>query len=829
MTAKYPSVRRRVRASSLTLSFLLACAATPAAAHEAAASDDAGAATSAAADDAAAQAEGGSYGGEIIVTARRRQETAQDVPIAISVVAGEQIDNTGSFNVGRLTQLAPTLQFYSSNPRNTAVNIRGIGAPFGLTNDGIEQGVGIYVDDVYYSRVASSTFDFLDVAQIEVLRGPQGTLYGKNTTAGAINITTNQPTFDFEGKAEVSIGNFNFKQAKAAISGPLSDTLAARIAVSSTSRRGTIYNVTSDRWTQSQDNIGIRGQLLWQPNDDLSVTLSGDWNKQDAVCCSSVFVRTGATQRPLNRQYAALAAAQGYVVPSTNPYDRLTDLDANLNAGNEIGGAALRVKWDIGPGTLTSVTAWRYWDWQPENDRDFTGLPIVTKSQNPSQQDQYTQELRYNYTGDRFDFVLGGFYYYQRIDTQGTEAHGPASSRWTLNPTSALANNPAVLNGLTAINTQYLKNTSAALFGQVSWKVTDQFTIQPGVRLNYDKKDGFYQRRVFAGDGTPVVFGPTDAITVARLGVFAPQEISPSFSDWNFSYDLTATYKATQDLLFYATYAKTFKSGGINQNGVPSDAANNPILDAATVKPESVNHYEAGVKAEFLDREVTLNLTAFRTDIKNYQANVNNGQFGVLRGYLANAGKVRTQGVEFDFSARPSERFRSYVNGAYTDAKYKRFVDAPCPPELSGGTTVGAGQTPGAPGRPGLSPANCDISGQRLPGVSKWAFSFGAEANAESKLFGQDGQFYLGYDGSYRSRFSSNPSPSAYTWIDGYSLSNFRAGFRTENGIDIFGWVRNAFDKKYLDQLSVGPGNTGLIVGLPGDPRTWGGTIKASF
>ncbi|MGV7120267.1 TonB-dependent receptor [Sphingopyxis sp. 550A] len=807
MTAKYPSARRRLPAASVSLTLLLALAATPAFAAETAAdAEDV--------DTAAAQVEGGSYGGDILVTARRRQETAQDVPIAISVVAGEQIDNTGSFNVGRLTQLTPTLQFYSSNPRNTAVNIRGIGAPFGLTNDGIEQGVGIYVDDVYYSRVASSTFDFLDVAQIEVLRGPQGTLYGKNTTAGAINITTNQPTFDFEGKAEVSIGNLNFKQAKAAISGPLTDHLAARIAISSTSRRGTIYNVTTDRWVQSQDNIGIRGQLLWQPNDDLSITLSGDWNKQDAVCCASVFVRTGETQRPLNRQYAALAAAQGYVVPSTNPYDRLTDLDANLNAGNEIGGVALRVKWDVGPGTLTSVTAWRYWDWQPENDRDFTGLPIVTKSQNPSQQNQYTQELRYNYTGDRFDFVLGGFYYYQRIDTQGTEQHGPASSRWTLNPTSALANDPSVLDGLTAINTQFLKNTSAALFGQASWKISDQFTIQPGVRLNYDKKEGFYRRRVFAGDGTPVVFGPTDAVTLARLGVFAPQEYAPAFSDWNFSYDLSATYKATRDLLFYATYAKTFKSGGINQNGVPNDADNNPLLGAATVKPESVNHYEAGIKAEFWDRRATFNLTAFRSDIRNFQANVNNGQFGVLRGYLANAGKVRTQGFEGDFSIRPSERFRAYVNGAYTDAKYVKFVDAPCAPEQSGGTN---------------SPPNCDISGQRLPGVSKWAFSFGAEVNAESKLFDQDGQFYFGYDGSYRSDWSSNPTPSAYTWVKGYSLSNFRAGFRTENGLDLFAWVRNAFDQDYIDQLSVGPGNTGLIVGLPGDPRTWGGTVKVSF
>ena len=835
MISRPSNPRRRLPAASLTLSLLLLAAADPAAATEAAA-DTAGqdaadpASATGPAQGAPVQGAQAAYGNEIVVTARRRSETAQDVPIAISVVGGDQIDSTGAFNIGRLQQLAPTVQFYSSNPRNSAVNIRGIGAPFGLTNDGIEQGVGIYVDDVYYARVASATLDFLDVAQIEILRGPQGTLYGKNTTAGAVNITTNQPTFDFEGKAELSVGNLNFQQAKAAISGPLSETLAARVAISATSRRGTIYNVTTDRWIQSQDNIGIRGQLLWKPTDNLSVTLAGDWNKQDSVCCGSVFVRTGATQRPLNRQFAALAAAQGYSFPSTNPYDRVSDLDANLNAGNELGGVALRVKWDVGPGTLTSITAWRYWDWLPENDRDFTGLPIVTQSQNPSQQNQYTQELRYDYTGDRFDFVLGGFAFYQRIDTQGTEAHGSASSRWTINPSNALANNPAVLDGLTARNTQYLKNTSAALFGQLSWKITDQFTIQPGVRLNYDKKEGYYQRLVFAGDGTPVTRALTDPVSVARLGVFAPQEYSPTFSDWNFSYDLTANYKVTPDVLVYATYAKTFKSGGINQNGVPTDAAGNPLLGTATIKPESVNHYEAGLKSEFWDRKGTFNLSIFRTDIKNYQANVNNGQFGVLRGYLANAGKVRTQGVEADFSVRPSDRFNAYLNGAYTDAKYKRFVDAPCPPELSGGTTVGVGQTPGAPGTPGgLSPANCDISGQRLPGVSKWAFSFGAEVNAPASLFGEEGEYYLGYDGSYRSNFSSNASPSIYTWVEGYALSNLRAGFRADRGFEVYAWVRNVFDKNYIDQLFVGPGNTGLITGLPGDPRTWGGTIKARF
>lgn len=159
----------------------------------------------AAAAAAAAQIDETSRGEVIIVTARRRQETAQAVPLAISVIKGDSIEATGNFNVVKLQQLAPTLQVYTSNPRNTSVNIRGLGVPFGLTSDGFEQGVGIYVDDVYNSRVAAATFDFLDVDQVEVLRGPQGTLYGKNTTAGAINITTNQPTFDFEARAELTL------------------------------------------------------------------------------------------------------------------------------------------------------------------------------------------------------------------------------------------------------------------------------------------------------------------------------------------------------------------------------------------------------------------------------------------------------------------------------------------------------------------------------------------------------------------------------------------------------------------------------------------------
>ncbi len=803
---------------------LLAATALLAIASPASAQDATADATGSSPDAPAVVQEGGDL---ILVTARRREESAQEVPVAISVVGGEQLDAIGAFNVQRLQQLTPALNFYSSNPRNTAINIRGIGVPFGLTNDGFDQGVGIYVDDVYFARIASATLDFLDVERIEVLRGPQGTLYGKNTTAGAVNITTRRPTFSFEGNAEVTFGNLGFKQAKASVSGPLSDELAARFAISSTNRRGTIYNVTSDNWINEQDNLGLRGQLLWEPGSNLEVLFAGDFSKQNPECCAQIYVRTGATQRPLNRQYAALSAAQGYQVVSTDPFDRLTDVDASLNAGNEIGGGSVRVIWDTGPGALTSITAYRYWDWLPENDRDFTGLPINTASNNPSQQEQWTQELRYSHVGDNYDFLLGAFAFRQEVRTQGLTQFGSAASRWLLNPSSALSNDPTVLDGLTANNDIRLDNTSLAAFGQFNWQVTDRLSVQPGFRINYDKKVGLYDSVVTNGAGQLVTFASTDPRIVAQRGIAAPQRFEPRFSDWNFSYDLTATYELADDINSYVTYAETFKPGGVNLNGVPNDAAGNPILAAGSVLPESVTHYEAGVKSQFWDRRITLNLGAFRTDIGNYQALVVNGQFGVQRGYLANAEAVRTQGIEWDASIRPSERFNAYFAGSYTDATYRRFTDAPCPPELSGG---GTGTPIGAPGAPGTnSPANCDISGQILPGVSKWVFSYGAEANAPARLLEQEGEVYFGVDANTRSSFSSNPTPSIYTQVAGYTIANFRAGFRTDNGLNIFGWLRNAFDAEYFEQLAVPSGNTGLIVGQPGDQRTYGLTLAYNF
>ncbi|WP_137898672.1 TonB-dependent receptor [Sphingomonas sp. 2SG] len=828
---------------SLTLAILLAGQTAAAAAAPAAAQDDAAPApvTAGGSEDArpAAPAPGG---GDILVTARRRAESVQRVPIAMSVVGGADIDKTGAFNVNRLQQQQPSLQFFSSNPRNSAINIRGLGAPFGLTNDGIEQGVGFYVDGVYIGRIGASTFDFVDVDRVEVLRGPQGTLYGKNTTAGALNVTTRPPSFTPEGRAEVSLGNYDFVQAKASVSGPLSDTVALRLSSSATTRKGTIRDVTSGEDLHRQRNLGVRGQLLWNASPSLNFTFSGDFNVQNPECCVQYYARVGTTQRPIARQYDALAAALNYTPPSKDPFDRRTDLDAAINSRQEVGGASLVANWDLGPATLTSVSAWRYWDWQPQNDRDFTGLPITTVSQNPSQQKQVSQEFRFASNGtNRLDYTVGAFLFHQTIDTQGSQVQGSAASRFLLSGTDA--SNPNVLNGLTSTNTISFDNTSFAVFGKLNWALTDALHIQPGLRVNYDRKSGFYESVVSIANSqynftatadnvaTLLAAQPTTAARTTfqnQINTLAPQRYSPRFSAWNTSGDITVSYDFASEIHGYATYARSFKSGGINLSGLPLNSNSTGVdLTTQTVKPEKVNNYEIGLKTQFLDRRLTLNLAGFWTDVSDYQATVNNNAINVIRGYLANAGKVRSRGVEFDSSFRPSKRLSVYVSGAFTDAKYVDFKNAPCPPELSGGTATAPGGVTDPAGTPGgRSPAFCDISGQRLPGISKWSFSYGGEYNVP--VDGAGGEVYIGYDGNYRSRFSSNPSPSAYTWIEGYSLSNVRAGYR-KNDFNVFGWVRNAFDQNYFELLSTQSGNTGLIVGQPGDPRTYGLTVSKRF
>ena len=265
----------------------------------------------------------------VVVTARRVEEAAQDVPIPLSVLNRNLVENAGAFNVNRLKELIPTVQFYSTNPRNSAINIRGLGAPFGLTNDGLEPGVGLYIDGVFYARPASATLDFLDVERIEVLRGPQGTLSAR-TRRPVRSMSRRESPASRESDFELNVGDRGFVQAKASVTSPLGKKVAGRLSFSGTQRDGTSSTSGLDERVNDLDNAGIRGQLLIAPSDKVAILFATDYSRQRPRGYTQVVAGVAPTLRPANRQYEQIAADLHYTPPSFNAFDRVTDVDVPL-------------------------------------------------------------------------------------------------------------------------------------------------------------------------------------------------------------------------------------------------------------------------------------------------------------------------------------------------------------------------------------------------------------------------------------------------------------------------------------------------------------------
>lgn len=261
---------------------------------------------------------------DVVVSSRRRQEAVQDIPIPISVIRGVTAEDAGAFNVNRLKELVPTVQLYASNARNTTLNIRGLGSTFGLTNDGIDPGVGFYVDGVYYARPAATALDFVDIDRVEVLRGPQGTLFGKNTTSGAFNITTREASFDPSASFELSYGNYGYIQAKGSVSGALSKKIATRISFSGTQRDGLLYNVKTQQHMNDINNLGFRGQLLYTPTDKIKITFIADVTNQKPNGYGWPVAGVVTTKRAAYRQFNAIIKDLNYTLPYSSPLRELS-------------------------------------------------------------------------------------------------------------------------------------------------------------------------------------------------------------------------------------------------------------------------------------------------------------------------------------------------------------------------------------------------------------------------------------------------------------------------------------------------------------------------
>jgi len=727
---------------------------------------------------------------QVTVTARRREEASQDVPTPITTLSGANLESQRIYRIQDLQQALPRVNVAYVHARVSSFAVRGIGN--NPASDGLEGSAGIYLDNVYLGRPGMAAFDMLDVEQLELLRGPQGTLFGKNTTAGVLNISTRAPTFTPERSFEVSGGQDGYFQGKGSVSGPLTETLAGRLAFYRTRDDGYLNNRHDDRTLLGGEREGLRGQLLFKPNEDFSLRWINEYNTENSSSGSSVIYGAG----PQFWRRAALVGA--------HPAEGESNIDGRQNVSVHQNASSLEANWNLAGGyTLTSISAYRYWHFNPANDADQLDVPVINDFGYEVHDRQFSQEIRLaSPKGEFFDYVVGAYAFKQDLGNRIFTDLGPLAD---LNLIGANLN---ALNNVNSKTNGKVDTESYALFGQGTWHLTERLDFTAGVRGTYEEKAANVQRFAPTGGGTAVVIpGVVDgnAIRAGQVGAYDSGDLHLHNAAPSFLTNLS--YHFTDDVLGYASLSHGEKSGGVNLavGSAPSAGA-----DSLLVGPERANDAELGVKSQLFDHRLQLNANVFWTGVNGYQATTYYQPPGSLTGYqlLTNAGTVRSRGVEFEATAVPLRGLTLNVNGSFNDVTYLSFKDAPCPAQTSGAAT-------------------CDLSGERVAGASRWI----GNVNGEYKWPRLKGiEPYATGSYAYRSDSEGTLDNSDLAKIDGYALANFSVGARMDYGdgqLDASLWVKNAFDREYY--LAVGSGSNGLYTASPGQPRTAGATLRYDF
>ncbi|HEY4031185.1 MAG TPA: TonB-dependent receptor [Caulobacteraceae bacterium] len=724
---------------------------------------------------------------EVVVTARRTNERAQDVPIALSVVGGAALERTGAYTTYDLQQQTPSLTVFNSNPRNSSIGVRGIGVS--SASDGLDTSVGVYVDNVYLGRPGMSLADLVDVDRVEVLRGPQGTLFGRNNSAGVLNIATRKPEFEPGADVEASLGDYAYNQERISLTGPLVDgKLAFRASGFNTYRNGVLTNQTTGIPGNSVDRSGARLQLLATPNDRLTVRLIGDYSVENDTCCVGVTkVVLPTTLNAATANTFKTLNALGYV-PAASTDSTRNNAPQDMRTDQK--GVSLQADYDLGWATATSISAWRYWHFAPLQDSDGTPLDVIQVNAANTRDDQVSEELRLASKPGRFTWQVGAYAFHQRLEDHyilnqfGTDASAfyTAYARLT-NPNAAAIS--------IAPGSQYLDDVasnadSVAVFGQANDEVTDRLTVTVGVRYTHDRRTGV---------------SDTSTYLTPNASTSIPFHYNVVVSGDNASWLGSVSYRLHQDVLAYVSYSTGYKGAGLNLNSAVTPGT--PLV----LQPENTRNWEAGLKSQVWDRRITLNLNAFWTELTGLQANIypSNG----ARSYLANVGNVRSRGIELDGSIKPDRHLTLSVDGAYDDAVYTRYPNGPCPVGVSG---------------------VCDLTGAPVFQAPRWIGNAAVDWRFDPVGKAQP---YVLAQYSYRSSAFGTVDDSRYGLIPAYGVANFRVGASFAEGkYDLSIWANNAFDARYFQNLS-----TTSIVGTSpfafagqlGTPRTVGGTVRAYF
>jgi len=720
----------------------------------------------------------------VTVSARRVAENVQSVPIPIAVVSGNALEDAGQFRLEELNQRLPSTNVQFGNPRQTSIAVRGLGN--NPANDALESSVGVFLDNVYLGRPGMANADLIDLEQVALLRGPQGTLFGKNTTAGVLNLQTRLPTFQPEFRFEASGGNYGFYQLRGAASGPVvDDVLAGRVSVARSREDGFVKDITDGRELNGFNRDGVRGQLLFKPIDTFSLRLIGDYNRETSDCCASALYSAGPNGGAV---YLNFIRNIGGVVVLDPEYRKVT-LDTRQHMEVNQGGGSAEANWQVGEYQLTSISAYRNWRFIPTNDADATSIDAITNAGQAVNDEQWTQELRFaTPTGRALQTVVGLYYFYQHQDNWTYTYYGPAAGAYTGRP---------FFNNASSTVSQFLGTNSAAVFAQTTWNVTDRWSLTGGGRETYEDKFTRVQRNPATGaPAFQAAFGPYESGKLTRY-------------DSNISALASVSYKIAENILAFASVSKGAKAGGINPT-VPSGGLTTASL---YVNPEKATDYEIGFKSTLFERRLQLNANLFLTNVTDYQATqLLESSPGVFVQALTNIGKVRSKGAEIELQAVPLSGLHVSLSSSYNDAIYVSYANAPCSAEaLAAGRTV------------------CDLTGSQVVGAPKWIVGPGVEFD-HALAGGLDG--FAGADYSWRSAFFGSADNSELAKVKAYGLLNLRAGVNGEwgrNKWSVWAWANNATDRIYtMGGLSAATA-TLQYAEFPGQPRTFGATVRLEF
>ncbi len=910
----------------------------------------------------AAAADEGAQGGEIVITATRRSQTLGNVPIAVSAVTAESLQNSGATDIRALNQLAPSLLVSStSSEANGSARIRGIGTVG--DNPGLESSVAVFVDGVYRSRSGIGLNELGEVERIEVLRGPQGTLFGRNASAGLINIISKKPSFETEGSAALTYGNYDYIRGEASLTGAIGDskTLAYRIDGVYVKRDGFLDNVTAGGGSESKLNnrnrYFVRGQLLWEPTDALSVRAIGDYTHRKESCCGAVYINQRETFDPtpngattngttVNNDQAVSTSASNRIVDvlrslgavyplagnTPDPYSRnaaVTPGRSYKNVTRDYGGS-VQADYKLGDSAnLTSITAYRQYKAGGAGDFDYTNIDLTYRPNDGNAYRQFktfTQELRLQGSAfnDRLDWLVGGFYTNEKLTVHdnikfGTQYGAFASCRIvaTVSPNALLRNPaspgclsttpnpllggasgrqafgagfgalaPAILAGVDRLSTLNDLGDNLAVYNQDSenyaffthniFKITDRLSLTLGARYTHEKKDfdaNFNNNNTVCPAQqtalSPLLANPAvvanpalgsligGIITLTCTGNSSSSLNALALNDSRSESEVTGTgvlsWKATDNLLTYASYSKGYKAGGYNldrsdlggPNGVFSPRTN---ADAAGLQfdAEKVDAYELGFK--FSSRRFNLNVAAFRQEFKNFQLNTFNGSIFIVQNIQAcrddlngadtdssratgacAAGRsdkpgVISQGVELEATLFPTRHFQVSAGYTYADTHYRR--------NLIGSST---GES--------LDPALFLLSGDNLSNAPKHTVTASGSWTPDIGTSGLSGLLYL--DTRMTSDYNTGSDLAPEKEQDGYILVNARVGLRgPDQRWSVELWAQNLFNIDYTQvgfntpfqgagssanvQRFGGTGNA-LYSAFLAEPRTYGLTVRTKF